>query len=717
MNPIDHTILEFCRDGFRPLKALRGKLPPATLYRHVRRLERLGLLQREGHLWGITEAGLRQLTGARSGRRWDALAQLYPPLALVPTPTHRALIELILAAVAVRQQGSRLDRHPYFVAFGGTLRWKTSLGSFVCHLLGLDSTLHMVDCPSESGKSLSVRRSGTGSLVFKRELLDGPFLVLDEFQAAGPSIRSALGTFLSGRIVVPFENDQLSVRPVALVTLNPQMKETLEGRLGLSAPQIRRAILADFDRVPMPDLAVTGERALAAARAHTPASIPAPAVDCQAFRRPIVELTRAILVPEAHERVDVEIVVNLCTGMTAFIREPAEAIAQVAYALGVLAETLGWARAGWIEVLTRVSLDSASGLVRSTPRSSVLGTRDAARIEEGANPDGAASTPARLSLEVRRSTRREPGVPELSLSDELRARLTWLAVDTGRSVDEALTVLLGICQERREDADTLATLEAVLRLARELRIQEVEVETLEGYLKARAALAQHNCTLEDVPQALQLIELLAELPEPWDWPRARAAIETVALVLRNGIPLDQVQRFLARHQRLVELGFGEDTAEAVAEAVLAAGATGDRRDEVLRVLAADATRTADRVALETACQELRTEVARLTADRDELETRLATLQAHVKSYAADLAALRGLRAILLGKPAHIGPFLADVERLQQWRREGRVRDPQYAAVANDLRVKVVEFFQQLLAESEGPRLGESSQPPDAHAGG
>ncbi len=701
MKPVDHTILEFCRDGLRPLKALRGQLPPATLYRHVHRLEGLGLLQRDGYRYGITEAGLRQLTEARSGRQWDALGEVYPPLVLVPTATHRALIELILAAVAVRQQGSRPDRHPYFVAFGGTLRWKTSLGSFVCHLLGLDPALHVVDCPSESGKSLSVRRSGTGSLVSKRELLDGPFLVLDEFQAADPSIRSALGIFLSGRMVVPFEHDRLTVRPVALVTLNPQAKATLESRIGLSAPQIRRAILADFDRVPMPDLAMTGERALAAARAHAPMRIPAPAVDCQAFRRPIVELTRAILVPEAHERVDVEIVVNLCTGMTAFIPEPADAIAQVAYALGVLAETLGWARSGWIEPLTRVSLDSAGDLVRSSPGSSVLATRDATR-EDAAKPDGTASVPARLSLEVRRPARRESGVPELSLSDELRARVIWLAVDTGRSVEEALTVLLGIYQEWRKDADTLATLETVLRLARELKIREVDVETLEGYLKALEALAEHHCTLDDVPQALRLIELLAELPEPWDWPRARAAIQAVALVLRNGIPLDQVQRVLARHQRLVELGFGEDTAEAVAEALLAAGATGDRRDEVLRVLAANATRTVDRAALETACQQL-------TAERDELrqrikptKTRLANLQAHLEAYVADLAALRGLRAVLLGKPAEIGPFLADVERLQQWRRQGRVRDPQYAAVANDLRVKVVKFFQQLVAQLQGP---------------
>ena len=137
-----------------------------------------------------------------------------------------------------------------------------------------------------------------------------------------------------------------------MLTLNPKDGTTLEGRLGLSAPLIRRALLANLDAVPMPDLAAVGERAVEAARTHAPLVLGAPRDDLRSFHDEIVELVRGILVPDAHERIDVEIVANLAAGMTAFIAEPVPAIAQVIHGMGTLAETLGWARPGWIEVVS-----------------------------------------------------------------------------------------------------------------------------------------------------------------------------------------------------------------------------------------------------------------------------------------------------------------------------------------------------------------------------
>src|SRR5205085_6763826 len=139
-----------------------------------------------------------------------------------------------------------------------------------------DPALFLVDCGCESGKSLSIRRSGRGTLVFKRELLDAVFIALDEFLTADPGVRATLRLFLSGQLVMPFENESIRVLPVPLLILNPRNKPTVEGRLGLSAPQVRRGIVANFDVVPMPDLAVTGEEALAAARTHAPLILPAP---------------------------------------------------------------------------------------------------------------------------------------------------------------------------------------------------------------------------------------------------------------------------------------------------------------------------------------------------------------------------------------------------------------------------------------------------------
>lgn len=723
MNPIDRAILEFCQDDFRPLKPLQERIPSATVYRHIKRLVRLAWLEKEGGLYRTTAAGLRQLAEAQSGRQWDGVEQIYPPLGLVPTPVHRAMIELILAAVVARQHGPRPDRHPFFVCVGGTLHWKTSMGIFLCHALAIDPALHVVDCGSETGKSLSFRRSGTGTLTFKRELLDAPFLVLDEFLTADPSVRVTLGIFLSGRLVVPLENERLTVRPVPLLTLNPRDKATLEERTGLSAPQIRRGILADLDAVPMPDLATTGERALEAARAHPPLALSAPAADCQAFHQAIVELTRSLLLPAAHERVDVEVIVNLCTGMTAFLPAPAAAIAQVGHALGVLAETLGWARPGWVEPVSRFSLEPAGQLTRSSTEAP-LPAGPVVRADASAAPEREPAPPATLSLQVPRPVGRQAHVPDLSLSDPLRARLIWFAVETGRPLDEALTRLLDFYLQWRRRKETLSTLEAILTLARELEVAQVDAETLQGYLRAQAALAQYNCTFEDVPESLRLIELLGELPEPWDWPQARAAMQAVAALLRAGISADQAPPFLARHQRFRELGFDEETAEGVAEALTRAGATGERREAVLRAMVALAESQADHAEGERERQQLQAEVAALEAERVRLRRTIKGVKTHLErltraeaaarqrkealeaacaARASDLAALRALRALLLRRTPSIDALWADLERLSRLRRFGRTPDDAYATRLTDqLREKLLDFLRQLVEEARSP---------------
>jgi hypothetical protein len=63
--------------------------------------------------------------------------------------------------------------------------------------------------------------------------------------------------------------------------------------------------------------------------------------------------------------------------------------------------------------------------------------------------------------------------------------------------------------------------------------------------------------------------------------------------------------------------------------------------------------------------------------------------------------LHAFRALLLGHTADISPFLNDVERLQQRRRQGRVPEADDAAMVNDLRLKVIGFFKQIVTEAHG----------------
>jgi hypothetical protein len=53
-------------------------------------------------------------------------------------------------------------------------------------------------------------------------LLDALFITFDEFQTADAGVRATLQLFLSGVLVMPFENTSLTIQPVPLIILNPR---------------------------------------------------------------------------------------------------------------------------------------------------------------------------------------------------------------------------------------------------------------------------------------------------------------------------------------------------------------------------------------------------------------------------------------------------------------------------------------------------------------
>jgi hypothetical protein len=619
MTPIDRAILQFCAKDFRRLKELRAIFPGGTLYRRAKRLIKIGWLERQGPLYRSTSTGLRNLSDNSEGR-WDQLELIYAPLGLIPTEEHRGLVELILAAVMVRQHPTRRDCHPFFVLFGDTFHWKTNLGIFICHALGLDPAIHVVDCGSESGKSLFIRRTASGDVASERQLVNAPFLVLDEFLAADRAVRSALNPFLTGNLILPFENEHVTVRPVPLLTLNPRPQPTLEGQLGLSAPLIRRAIIANINAVVQPDLSVSGGEAVSAAHAQGPLTIKAPTCDCEEHRDVIVGLLKAILKPGAHQRIGVDVLVNLCTGMTAMLADPIEAIAQVMQRIGLLSATVGWAQPGWETTMAQFGRPHTSAM--TLPESpSPPNERRKEEQEE-------AATEGMISLQLSPG-RREPGLPSLHLSDELRGTLTWLAVETGRSVEDTLTVLIQHYLRWRQRPETIASLHRTLALSQQLNLKHIEPSRLEEYLHARAALGRYGRTIEDVPEALRLIGRLARLPEPWDWARADQAIQSVGVLIAAGILPGDIEALLLAHERLKELGFDESTAESVAEALTRAGATGRRRSRVLAVLITLAGTHVDLHDAESEREHVQHHIVRLETERRSLKETVKHLKTSV----------------------------------------------------------------------------------------
>jgi hypothetical protein len=708
MTPIDRSILEFCAKDFRRLKELRAEYPAGTLYRHAKQLIKIGWLERQGPFYRSTSTGIRNLSDSQEGR-WDRLEEVYSPLGLIPTEEHRGLVELILAAVMVRQHPTRGDCHPFFVLFGDTFHWKSTLGIFVCHALGLDPAINVVDCGSESGKSLFIRRTASGDVASERQLVNASFLVLDEFLAGDRAVRSAVSPFLTGNLILPFENEQVRVRPVPLLTLNPRPHPTLEGQLGLSAPLIRRAIIANVNAVVLPDLTLSGGGAVSAAHTQGPIMIKAPTCNCEEHREIIVGLLKSILKSEAHQRVGVDVVVNLCTGMTAMLADPTEAIAQVVQRIGLLAATVDWVQPGWEATMAQFGRPHTRAMM-STPPETPSPLTEVRKVEQGKEAiDGM------ISLHLSPG-RREPGLPSLHLSDELRATLTWLAVETGRSLEETLTALIQHYNRWRQQSDTIATLHRCLELGSQLKVKGIEPSTLEEYLQARADLRHYGRSFQDVPEALGLIAKLARLPEPWDWARAEQAIQSVRLLITAGILPGHIEELLLAHERLKELGFDERAAQAVAGALVRAGATGSRRSRVLAVLVTLAGRHVDlhdaeveqervqqdivrleteRHSLKETVEDLKTSVAGLQQEQRDLRTRIAQMETELATCQSRFDRLAIFESYVQGNRQVIDATGELFDQIRAFACKGdRPAGGESAALAADLHEKILQVLAQ-----------------------
>ena len=517
---------------------------------------------------------------------------------------------------------------------------------------------------------------------------------------------------------MPCENEQLTISPVPLLTLNLREGATLEGRVGLSSPQIRRTIIANLDAVVMPDLAATGEQALVASRAQGPLAMRAPTIDCRSYHRPILELVRDLIRPEAAERVDVHMVEQLSSGMTAWIPDAPAAIAQVGYDLGVVFETLGWTRPGWIETVLQFSLDPKRTACEPAETDAAILISRMAVLP--VSPEKSTDPAPRLSLQVPRPER-EPGLPSLALSDALKGKLTWLAEETGRPVEEVIGFLIGFFRRWQEKGADYPILHKIISLAQALEIAEVEVATLGRYLDTLALLKRYGRRMEDVPEALRLIDVLSGLPDPWDWSMARAALHNVAHFIHAGITYDQIIPVLLQHQHLAQFGFDETLAVSVADVLNRTGAVGARRTAIVRKMVEASVRQVDLDDLEARRMRLITEIAHLEEEHRQLNRSLAEKTAKVHSLAnreqevlqglaaveadletqtEELAALRALRAFLLRRTPEVEAFFADMERLQQYRRLGRAPEPYAILLWDQVREQVLTFFQQLVAGAQ-----------------
>lgn len=527
---VDRTILCHGEHDFVRMHDLLTHVARGTLYRHIANLVSAGLLAKRGRTYRTTEQGKRRLAELTSHMNWNIWDQIYPPMRYVPTPQHRAVIELMTAAVVVRQADGQDDHHPGFVIAGPTLAWKTSQAIFQCHLLGVPPAETIVDLTTETGRSLLVRRDGKGTLTFKRDLLDGPLIVFDDLLEAEASLRPTIHHFISGRKVIPVDNTLLRIAPVPLITLNPKLnKATLEEQTSFSTAQLRRLVVMNLANVALPDLSNLGHLALEAAMKQRPLSLPLLTGNAETWRAQIVGLVREILVPQVRPRVDTEMILTMVTGMTAFISAPERAIQQTVYDFAITAETLGWTCPGWSDVVSRFSLHT-----QLLPRRH----RDPT-IEE--------SSPAEDLIILRRSAMdgyKESALPTFTISDENKARMIAIGVKEGVPFDHGLGIVLDYYLSLERAGFDLDALHSALELGKDLKRRSITAKEIKVVLGLLKGLAAENMNLDEFETACTVVSLLKEAGVSPDLEHCESAVGLAARLLASAIPLKEIEQWL-----------------------------------------------------------------------------------------------------------------------------------------------------------------------------
>lgn len=384
-------ILEYCKSGYVPLKPLLGRMSKSSLYRHVDGSISLGLLEKgEGNLYRTTPLGLERLKEVETGvgRAIQLLEERLPMLKYMPTEVHRALAFLILCAISARGNQLMDSHHPCFVAVGPTFSWKTWLAKALCYILGEDPDRVIILTPSETGRSVLTRKGYAGKTISKRTLLDSPFVCFDEFDNADEATKKMCFVYFQGRIRVPYENEELTIRPVSLITMNPRESKKLSEAIGFSEPQMRRSVICDFGKVKIPEgLESKGTKLLGRIKKLPRLEIPPPLQEGAEQKNELEDILRACLKPDSLRLVDMEMMGMLARGASSFLTPP-ENLIQFLHCYFVVVETLDWTVEEWRNIFH----DRCQSLRRVELSSEDMG---ALRVDEGG------SKPRSLNAEVR----------------------------------------------------------------------------------------------------------------------------------------------------------------------------------------------------------------------------------------------------------------------------------------------------------------------------
>ena len=758
MNPMtttDWAILEFLSVQPQPIRDLLGAYPKATVYARLRALQAKGLVAKRGREYLLTTAGLQVKTQREGATVLDGLTGVYSPLREVPSPQHRALVELAIGALVLRQLTDQEEHHAGFLLVGPPMTWKSAGGRFLCLAAGADPATCIVDLAAESGRSLWVRRGAGGDIRSQRALLSAPVIVLDEYGQADRAVRQAVAPFISGRRRVPVENEILPITPVPVITMNPRTGTTVSARTGFSLAQLRRLVPCDLGAVSLVDLALEGEGAIQAARHAGPLSLRPPRGSCEAFRAALVQLLRQVIVPESVGLVDVDLLLGLGRGLSGWLM-PVAAMRQVVYSFLLVVETVGWVRPGWLEAV-RAFPDRGEGAIAASPgaRTPVIQTPQVAQP-----PQTISLFPERMMSVQKKEhpgmTSRDSMLPTFAMSDRSKALMVWLGEDAQAPLDQVVEILVETYRMQRACDGSFEDLLAVVRLREACATTEIAVRDLRTAVELTVGLRERGLTLlDDVPTTLEIAKDLDEaglslkdavavaglmkamkkvginpgLPEQLQGVLVRYTtlgydakqISRLARLWERlralGIGLDDLESVVAQFDRLTELGLNASTTEGLATTFTLASVSEAERGAALSkavelgqagitLAGVQVERHAledqvqqlrrEQAALEGAFAETSAELTRIQQELDQARTELDGLRDQARLLDDAIAASRALQGFLLGNLAATDEFLTRVEVIRDLRRKGSpsFRDLEtWLTAAN--RQRVLDFLKRI----------------------
>ncbi|MBI4179166.1 hypothetical protein HY522_07080 [bacterium] len=764
MMPTDWALLEFLAQGARPIAGLLSRYPKGTVYRRLRGLRAEGLIATSPQGYALTSTGERALAERDAQVFIEGLGEAYPPLRDVPTPQHRAWLELALAALALRRHTDQEDRHAGLLILGPTLSWKTSAAEFLAVALGVDPTTHIADLRAESGQSLWIRRGPTGDVITQRRLVNAPIAVFDEYQAADRAVRRAVAPFLTGKRRLAIENDVVTIAPVPIVILNPAPGATLAARTGLSAPQLRRLIPLDVTGLTLSDLAASGTRPLAAARRAGPCMIPVPQDAADTLRAPLVEVLRTVLTPDGAALLDVEVVLGLGRGMTAWF-SPTVALRQALYNTLLVVETVGWVKPGWVDAVRafpNARPSRAASTIGAAPGQAALNTRTMPIIPlfpERRDPAG----------EERAMSAQDSMMPAFTLSETAKAELVWLSRELQMPLDMAVGVLIDHYRFTMGTGHDFGNLQAIAHLRKACAETHVTAQDLRDCVELKAALREHDLAIDEVRDALEVAKALDAAGLSLEQAQAvatlsadleQAGIDTaIADELRSaltryqalgydverltaiaglwsrlealGIGVDDLAGALDHLEQLRALGLDQATAEALARALEAAGITTEDRGVVLHHVVDTGCAAADRVRLDqerarrarevtalkatlaarrAALTEIHRQIDGATTQREQLQRELTDLTQQAAAFRDAIVTATALERFLLQHTAADDPFWSKLELLLTTKRSApALFSTLQSWLGPDLRQRVRAFLDQIAGGGTTPATGAAGE--------